>query len=164
MIREFESTHVEIAAELALAEAPHLVATQARRLLQLGLGLFLLGLLTGFAVPLVANPRMALSSHLEGVMNGMFLAILGLLWTRLRLGQRARALLLGLVVYGTFANWGTTLLAAAWGAGESMMPLAAAGHAGTSAQEMLIMVGLLSLSVAMLVACPMAIWGLRPAK
>src|ERR1700753_4150644 len=48
-------------------------------LFTLGLVLFLLGLLTGFAVPAVKNPRMALSSHLEAVLNGMFLVLLGLL-------------------------------------------------------------------------------------
>lgn len=42
-------------------------------LFTLGLVLFLLGLFTGFAVPALKNPRMALSSHLEAVLNGMFL-------------------------------------------------------------------------------------------
>ena len=54
------------------------------RLLRLGVLLFLLGLLTGFAIPALANPRMGLTSHLEGLMNGMFLS-LGLLWPRLAL-------------------------------------------------------------------------------
>ena len=61
-------------------------ATQAqtgRRLLQLGIILFLLGLLTGLAVPALANPRMGLASHLGGVMNGLVLVALGLMWPRL---------------------------------------------------------------------------------
>jgi hypothetical protein len=49
-------------------------------LFELGLVLFLLGLLTGFAVPALKNPRMALSSHLEAILNGIFLVLLGLLW------------------------------------------------------------------------------------
>lgn len=137
----------------------------ARRFLQIGIVLFLLGLLTGFAVPAAANPRMALSSHLEGVMNGLFLLALGAFWHRIRLGLRAQRVAFGLAAYGTFANWGTTLLAAMWGAGAKMMPLAAAGYTGTSAQEMVIAIGLLSLSFAMLFVCPMVLWGLRsPAK
>ena len=131
------------------------------RLLQLGVLLFLFGLITGFATPVAANPRMALTSHLEGVLNGMFLLIIGLLWPRLAIGPRSAGLVFGLLVYGTFANWGTTLVAALWGAGETMMPLAGAGYTGTSAQELLITFGLLSLSVAMLVACPILLWGLR---
>lgn len=132
-----------------------------RRLLQLGIVLFFLGLLTGFALPAAANPRMALSSHLEGVMNGTFLLVLGAVWHRLHLGARSSTVALWLAAYGTFANWGTTLVAAMWGAGGAMMPLAAAGFTGTSAQELLIAVGLISLSLAMLVVCPIVLWGLR---
>jgi (hydroxyamino)benzene mutase len=54
-------------------------------LFTLGLVLFLIGLLTGLVVPAVKNPRMALSSHLEGVLNGMFLVLLGLLWPHIDL-------------------------------------------------------------------------------
>lgn len=132
-----------------------------RRLLQLGVLLFLFGLLTGFTAPVAANPRMVLTSHLEGVMNGMVLMILGIIWARLHLASRTARVAFGLVAYGTYANWATTLLAALWGAGESMMPLAGAGYTGTSAQELLIAVGLLSLSLAMLLVCPIVLWGLR---
>jgi len=59
-------------------QAPILETGYAHRLLQFGYGLFLLGLLTGLGIPLLANPRMGLSSHLEGVMNGIFLIGLGL--------------------------------------------------------------------------------------
>jgi hydroxylaminobenzene mutase len=41
---------------------------------------FRLGLLTGFIIPAAQIPRMALSSHLEGIMNGSFLFALGLCW------------------------------------------------------------------------------------
>ena len=51
---------------------------QAEKLIFLGLILFLVGLSVGLMVQNMANPRMALSAHLEGVMNGMFLVILGL--------------------------------------------------------------------------------------
>lgn len=133
------------------------------RLLQLGVVLFLLGLLTGFAVPMAANPRMALSSHLEGVLNGIFLLVMGIIWGRLSIGAGTSRVTFGLLAYGTFANWATTLAAAMWGAGETMMPLAGAGYTGTSAQEMLIAFGLLSLSLAMVVVCPVVLWGLRGA-
>ncbi len=35
-----------------------------------GLGLFLVGLITGFAVSALRNPRMGLTSHLEALLNG----------------------------------------------------------------------------------------------
>src|SRR5262249_15099176 len=104
------------------------------RLLQLGIVLFLLGLLVGFSVPALANPRMGLASHLEGVMNGLFLVTLGLIWPRLALSARLLATTFWLAIYGTFANWTATLLAAAWGTGRTM-PIAAQGHTGTPGQE-----------------------------
>lgn len=88
--------------------------------IQLGSLLFLLGLLTGLAGPKLKNPRMGSSSHLEGVMNGMFLVILGLAWPRLGLSHAWLAVTFWLIVYAGFANWLATLPAAAWGAGALM--------------------------------------------
>jgi hydroxylaminobenzene mutase len=132
----------------------------AHRLVQLGVVLFLLGLLTGFALPVMANPRMGLSSHLEGVMNGIFLVILGLIWGKLKLGRIGLATAFWLATYGTFVNWATTLLAAFWGAGTSM-PIAAADRQGTILQETIINVGLWSLAVCMVGVCVLVLWGLR---
>jgi hydroxylaminobenzene mutase len=134
-----------------------------RRLLQLGMLLFLLGLLTGFGMPLFENPRMGLSSHLEGVLNGLFLLLLGLLWPALSLSRRQAGMTFGLVIYGSFANWAATLMAALWGAGRSM-PIAAAGVEGLAWQEGLIDLLLYSLSFAMLAVCGMVLWGLRSLK
>lgn len=138
------------------------IQESARKLLRLGITLFLLGLITGFLLPVSANPRMALSSHLEGVMNGLFLLVLGLIWHRLAIGHGARRVAFGLAVFGTFTNWATTLAAAFLGAGESMMPFAAAGHTGSPGQELLISIGLVSLSVSMVTVSGIVLWGLRP--
>ena len=54
-------------------------ADTGKRLLWHGLLLVLLGLLTGLVIPLLTNPRMGLSAHLEGVMNGVLLAVLAAL-------------------------------------------------------------------------------------
>jgi hydroxylaminobenzene mutase len=130
------------------------------RLLQFGIVLFLLALLVGFAVPAFANPRMALASHVEGVMNALFLVTLGLVWPRLVLPARLLAATFWLAIYGTFANWTATLLAALWGAGR-MMPIAAQGHIGTSGQEAVVKVLLASLSIAMVLVCCLLLFGLR---
>lgn len=144
-----------------MAQDGSLNARIGHRLLQWGVFLFLLGLLTGFVVPMLATPRVGLTSHLEGVMNGTFLVVLGLVWPKLRLGAGAQVTGLWLAVFGTYANWGTTLLSGAMGAGEQMMPIASAGHRGTDAQELLITVGLVALSVAMIAVTVMVLYGLR---
>ena len=133
------------------------------RLLWHGLFLFLLGLLTGFVVPALRNPRMGLSAHLEGVLNGMFLAVLGLAWQRFHLSARLRVALFWLALYGTYVNWATTLLAALFGTGRST-PLAGAGFSGRPWQENLVDFGLLSLSLAIVAACVLGLWGLRQGK
>jgi hydroxylaminobenzene mutase len=148
-----------VASPASSAEA---AASVSRPLLRAGLLLFLLGLVTGFLMPLYANPRMGLASHLEGVMNGMFLVLLGLAWGHLRMAERARRWLARIAVYGTYANWVATLLAAVWGAG-AMMPLAAGGRTGSAAQEAVVAGLLWSLSLAMLAVGGVALWGLRGA-
>ncbi|HET9681145.1 MAG TPA: formyltransferase family protein [Candidatus Limnocylindrales bacterium] len=81
---------------------------QGRRLVRQGMTLFLVGLLTGLAVQAMVNPRAGLAGHLEGVMNGIFLIVVGLAWKELGLGERAARITYALLVFGTWANWGTT--------------------------------------------------------
>ena len=133
----------------------------SRRLMRLGTILLILGLLTGLAIPMVTNPRMGLSSHLEGVMNGTFLIVLGLIWTKLRLPRMTEQITFWLVTYGTYVNWATILAAAVWGAGNSMMPIAGMGHQGSPLQESIINFGLVSLTLAILPTCVIVLWGLR---
>jgi hydroxylaminobenzene mutase len=129
-----------------------------RRLLILGATLFLLGLLTGFIPGALANPRMGLASHLEGVMNGTFLIALGAAWSHVRLGRRAETIAFWSLAFGTSANWLTTLLAAIWGTGR-MTPLAAPGLKGLPWQEAVVSAGLIALSVAMVVGTALVLLG-----
>ncbi len=136
-------------------------AELSRKLIRSGVLLFLLGLLTGFVIPIMQNPRMGLSSHLEGVQNGMLLIIFGIIWNQLRLSDSTLQWGYGLSLFGTYMNWATTFLAGLWGAGAEMMPIAGANLLGTTLQEGLIKFGLGSLSLAMLIVCGILLWGLR---
>ncbi|HEY3995431.1 MAG TPA: hydrogenase [Mycobacterium sp.] len=129
-------------------------------LFMLGLVLFLLGLLTGLAVPALKNPRMALSSHLEAVLNGMFLVLLGLLWPHIHLSSAWGTTAAALVVYAGYANWLATLLAAAWGAGRRFAPIAAGDHGASAAKEGVVSFLLVSLSLSIVVGVVMVIAGL----
>jgi (hydroxyamino)benzene mutase len=133
-----------------------------RPLLQAGAILLTLGLLTGFAVPLAALPRMALASHLEAVLNGILLMVLGLVWGRLALGPRLRAAAFWLILYAAFANWAATLLSAFTGA-AAMMPLAGGGSTGAPHFELAVTVLLLSLSLAIVAGMGLVVYGLRSA-
>jgi (hydroxyamino)benzene mutase len=127
--------------------------------MQLGILLFLLGLLTGLVGPKLKNPRMGLASHLEGVMNGMFLIILGLIWPRLGLSHGWLVATFWLIVYAAFANWLATLLAAAWAAG-TLMPIAAASRRAAPGKERVIGFLLVSLALCVIVACVIILAGL----
>jgi hydroxylaminobenzene mutase len=142
------------------SEAP-LSQRLGRRLLRHGIILFVLGLATGRLVESLALPRMGLSSHLQGVMNGTFLVALGLVWPHLRLHALLLRAAYWLALVGTYLNWAVTLAAAAWEAGGMTMPLAAGGHLGTPNQEMTLLVGLRALNVAMFAGCFLVLWGLR---
>ncbi len=125
-----------------------------------GIFLFLLGLLTGLGISALTNPRMGLAAHLEGVMNGILLVILGLIWKEISLPARAAAALFWLALFGTYANWGTTLLGAVFGTSK-LTPIAGAGYAGAAWQEIIVAFGLVSVCIAMVLASAFVLWGLR---
>ncbi|MCF7802098.1 MAG: hydrogenase [Candidatus Marinimicrobia bacterium] len=135
--------------------APH--TKQSNLLIFLGLTLFLLGLIVGLFVQNMTNPRMALSAHLEGVMNGMFLILLGLIWKKIMLSARWLTITFWLVLFGTYANITAVLIAAATGFGK-MMPIAG-GQAGTGFWEGAISFLLITLALAMVAAGVLVLFG-----
>ncbi len=134
-----------------------------RRLVWHGVMLFFLGLLAGACVPLYANPRMGLAAHLGGVTAGTFLAVVGLFWSRIRLAATAAVAAFWLTLYGTYVSVLGLVLAAILGTSNST-PIAGAGYAGTLWEETLVDVALVTSAAAMLVACPLLLWGLRASR
>jgi hydroxylaminobenzene mutase len=63
-------------------------------------------------------------------------------------------------LYGTYANWFVTSLAAALGT-AALSPVTAAGHAGLPWQESLITAAFLSVGLGIIAAVALALWGLR---
>ena len=132
----------------------------SRRLIWYGMFLFLLGLLTGFVEPKFANPRMGLAAHLEGVMNGIFLVALGAVWTHVRLSPGLSSTAYWTALYGTYANWAVTSLAAILGT-AALSPITGAGHGGRPWQEAIVTVGFVSVSIAIVACSILVLWGLR---
>jgi len=129
-------------------------------LIALGLILFLLGLLTGLAVPAMRNPRMALASHLQGMTNGPFLVVIGLLWPRLHLSHGWEIVTVVLVVYGAYANWLATQLGAWWGAGHRYAPSASGNYRASPTKERAVDTLLLTLVPAMIAATVLLLIGI----
>lgn len=131
-----------------------------RALLWHGVFLLLVGLLTGLIVPLLRNPRLALSAHLGGVMNGMLLLLLGLIWNELRLSAVLALTAFWTALYSMYAIWGFTLLGAAFGTSQAN-PIAGAGFEGAPWQEMLVTSGVATGGLASLIAFGIVLYGLR---
>jgi hydroxylaminobenzene mutase len=136
-------------------------ARQGHRLLQIGMFLFLAALLVGLAVPRFAVPRLGLSSHLLGLTQGFFLMLAGLFWERLRLPPAVFRVAFGLTLYGCFGPLTANLLAATWGAGHSLLPMAAGQAQGSPLQERIITILLRTGGASLIAAAILILWGLR---
>jgi hydroxylaminobenzene mutase len=132
---------------------------QARRLLWHGVLLFLLGLFTGLAIPIISNHRMGLSAHLEALLNGILLLALGCLWPQLKLSPRALNATFWLTLYGTYANWFFTLVGAVLGT-KALTPQAGAGFTATPLSEIVVGFGLVTLSTVMVIVGVILLIGL----
>ena len=130
-----------------------------RSLIWHGMFLFLLGLVTGLLEPHFSNMRMGLAAHLEGVMNGTFLIALGAVWTEVRLTPRLKAIAYWSALYGTYANWLVTTLAAVFGTG-ALSPISAAGLAAQPWQESLVTTGFMSVGLVIVATAILVLWGL----
>jgi len=135
--------------------------TPHRVLLRAGFLLILLALLGGTVIPRFTNPRLALSAHVTGLLNGLLLIALGLCWSALVLSPARGRLVRALFLYCAYANWAVSLLGAAWGT-KRLTPIAGAGYEAAPWRETVVLVGLLSLVLAMLVATTLVVWALRP--
>src|SRR6266850_4042571 len=142
-------------------ERPDSRARDGQRLLRVGMLLFLFALLVGLAVPRFAVPRLGLSTHLLGLMQGTFLLVAGSLWPRLTLTRAVSRAGSYLAVYGCIAAWTANLLAALWGAGNSMLPIAAGQARGNVVQERIIAAGLVTAAVSLIAMAIIILWGLR---
>lgn len=139
-----------------------MAAVDAKRgLVWHGLVLFFLGLLTGFVIPALTNPRMGLSAHMEALLNGMFLILAGgIVWDHFKLSERVATAVYWMLLYAAYGSWVFCLLAAVFGASE-MLPIAGAGYSADPWQEQLIKGGLGLVAISITLACCLALYGIR---
>ena len=132
-----------------------------RRLIRHGMVLFVLGLLTGILIPSLTSPRLALAAHMEGLLNGMFLILVGgVVWRELQLSEGLARAGSWLLLVSAYASWGFCLLAAVFGAGGTLA-IAGKGYSATPWQESLVTAGLGVGALCILVASCFVLYGLR---
>jgi hydroxylaminobenzene mutase len=130
-----------------------------RKLMWHGVFLFLIGLITGLQERRFKNMRMALSAHLEGVMNGTFLIALGAVWGQVELPPRVERAARWTALFGAYGTWLFTALGAAMGTAAAN-PILSQGHHGKPWQEKLAGAGFRSIAYSILAAVVLILCGL----
>ena len=124
-----------------------------------GVGLFLIGLLNGFAIPFFRSPRIGLSAHLTAIESGIGLIGIGLVLPHLDLTPLwAEGIGHGLWL-SFYLLWMSLIFGAVCGTGRTL-PIAGAGHVAKRWQEltaqMLLIVATVGAAAAL--ACLVAKW------
>ena len=138
---------------------------QVQCLLQTGIVFILYASFEGFAIPFVASPRVGLSAHTLGALEGVLLLALGLLWPRLSLRAIVSRVAFWCLLYSAFAILGAYTIAAAWGVGNETIVLAGelphGLHHGSAFQETLIKILSYSSAPTGIIAFALILLGLR---
>ena len=86
---------------------------------------------------------------------------MGLMWPMLKLGMTGARIAFWFLVYSALATIAGFVIAALWGAGGSIMPIAAQGVRGSEFQEGLIQVVMYPAAPTGIIAFALILWGLR---
>ena len=131
-----------------------------KNLLKSGFVLIFLAFLTGIVIPLLTNPHLGVSAHLNAIIGGIILVLLGLIDKALILTANTRKIMTWSWLYAIYLNWFTTLLGGIWGTSK-LPPVAGAGFSASALQETIVSILLISLVLASFVGCAIVIYGLR---
>ena len=93
--------------------------------------------------------------------SGVLLLTLGLLWPRLNLGATTSRIAFWFLIYSDFATVAAFLMAGVWGAGNSIIPLAAGAAHGSDFLEAAISVVAYSAAPTGITSFALVLWGLR---
>ncbi len=135
----------------------------AQRLMFNGILVFLIGLFMGFFIyfGFFPNGQIGLVAHLEGVLNGLFLAVVGLIWQRMSLSRLQERLTIWFALTAVWLN----IFQAAWWAflGRSRAsPVFPADRAPTQVETIFMFNVILPiLSTCFVLTCLMVLWGLH---
>ena len=96
--------------------------------------LFLLGLLTGFGIPMFRSPRIGVSAHLDAIESGLGLIAFGLLIPHLTISPGWASVIAYTMWISFYVLWLGLVFGAAWGTGRTIS-IAGAGFSAELWQE-----------------------------
>jgi len=133
----------------------------------MGIVLILYSSVEGFVIPYFDSPRVGLSAHTLGALEGVLLLALGLLWPKLSLGAIMSRVAFWCLLYSALAILAAYTIAAAWGVGNETIVLAGelphGLHHGSVFQETLIKILSYSSAPTGRAAFAFVLWSLRMA-
>ncbi|WP_162814902.1 hypothetical protein [Erythrobacter aureus] len=122
-----------------------------------GVLLFTLGLLIGFAMAKLRNPRLGLSAHLTAVQVGAMLIALALFWQYLGIPDGWATIIVLAVIVSSYVLTFGILLSGVFGASQAL-PMAGAGHTASKSRETLVTFLVYGSSVVMALAYVAICW------
>ena len=139
--------------------------SEARQLLFHGGIMTLLSLLSGFTTFFALAPRIALSSHTVGLLQGAILIAIAGSWHLLNAPPKTLKIIKYTLLVGFYANWISTQLSALWSAGRDTYPINGKDMvAGAASWQDLTVTVLGFLSVLILVSAILIIWAAQNKK
>ena len=100
----------------------------------MGALLFLLGLVTGFGIPMFRSPRIGVSAHLDAIESGLGLIAFGLLIPHLTISPGWASAIAYTMWISFYVLWLGLLFGAVWGTGRTIA-IAGAGISAEPWQE-----------------------------
>lgn len=129
-------------------------------------GIFLctLGFIAGLFLPLYANPRAGLATHLLGITQGLFLAVVGFIYPHLKLSFTLARVNFWMLLIGTYVGMADVFMGAAFGLTKVFMIAAKGFPPGSAWMENTVEIAVKGISILILLSCFIILYGLRRIK
>ena len=135
-----------------------------RSLLWHGILICLLGFVAGLFIPLYANPRAGLATHLLGITQGVFLAVIGLSYPVLKLPLWVGRANFWMLLISAYVGMIVEFLAAAFGLSRMFLITAMGLPEGIPWLETSTEIAIKNISILTILSCFIVLFGLRQIK
>ncbi|BAZ22907.1 hydroxylaminobenzene mutase HabB [Kalymmatonema gypsitolerans NIES-4073] len=135
-----------------------------RSLLWHGIFICLLGFVAGLFIPLYANPRAGLATHLLGITQGVFIAVIGLSYPQLKLPLWVARANFWMLLISAYVGMIVEFLAAAFGLSRMFLITAMGLPEGIPWLETSTEIAIKNISILTILSCFIVLFGLRQIK
>ncbi|MGH7997889.1 MAG: hypothetical protein ACREPR_00245 [Brasilonema sp.] len=129
-----------------------------------GIFICLLGFVAGLFLPLYANPRTGLATHLLGITQGVFLAVIGLSYPQLKLPLWVARANVWMLLISAYVGLIAEFLAAVFGLSRMFLITAMGLPEGIPWLETSTEIAIKGISSFILLSCLIVLFGLRKTK